>query len=228
MHALVLADGHVAPRVALDGAWPGWSDGIGLVVAADGGVRHAATLGVGVDRWVGDGDSAAPDDLAHLARLGVSMERADRDKDRSDTELAVIAALTAGATRLTIVGALGGPRIDHALANVALLALDALRGLDVRLVAADARIRLVRAPGDGGRAVTADLDGRIGDIVSLLPWGGHVDGVTTAGLRYPLHDEALLAGPARGLSNVRVTSLARVTVRLGALVVIEVPASLSG
>lgn len=227
MHALVLADGHVAPRAALDGAWPGWSDGIGLVVAADGGVRHAATLGVGIDRWVGDGDSVAADDLEHLARLGVSIERADPDKDESDTELAVVTALAAGATRLTIVGALGGARIDHAFANVALLALDALRGLDVRLVAADARIRLLRAPGDGGRAVTVDLEGRIGDVVSLLPWGARVDGVTTAGLRYPLRDEALLAGPARGLSNVRVAAVARVTIRLGALVVVEVPASLS-
>ena len=35
------------PRAALDRAWPGWDDGVGLVIAADGGARHAAELGVG-------------------------------------------------------------------------------------------------------------------------------------------------------------------------------------
>ena len=40
--AIVLADGDVAERAAFDAAWPGWSDGVAIVVAADGGARHAA------------------------------------------------------------------------------------------------------------------------------------------------------------------------------------------
>ncbi len=226
MHALLLADGDTAARAVLDTAWPGWADDVDVVIAADGGARHAAALAVRIDRWVGDGDSVTASDLDRLQEAGVVIDRARTDKDESDTELAVIAALAAGATRLTMVGALGGQRFDHALANVALLALETLRGLDVRLVAADARVRLLRAPDVGGRMATVDLAGRVGDVVTLLPWGGRVDGVTTAGLRYRLRDEPLLAGAARGLSNVRADPVARITARLGTLVVIEVPASL--
>lgn len=51
-------------------------------------------------------------------------------------------------------------------------------------------------------------------------------GVTTTGLRYPLRDEALLAGPARGLSNVRDDPLAEIRLRHGRLLVVEVPATL--
>jgi thiamine pyrophosphokinase len=50
--------------------------------------------------------------------------------------------------------------------------------------------------------------------------------VTTDGLRFPLRDEQLKAGPARGLSNVRLTQVARVRVVRGRLLVVETPARL--
>jgi thiamine pyrophosphokinase len=61
-------------------------------------------------------------------------------------------------------------------------------------------------------------------VVSLLVPAGSVDGVTTEGLRFPLADESLDAGPARGLSNVRPGAEAAVTVRRGFLLVVESPA----
>jgi thiamine pyrophosphokinase len=63
--------------------------------------------------------------------------------------------------------------------------------------------------------------------VSLLPYGHGVEGVTTEGLAYPLRDEPLPAGPARGLSNVRARDDAAVTVRRGLLLVVETPATLA-
>src|SRR6478672_8650223 len=113
MDALILAGGDLASRVELDEAWPGWDASIGLVVAADGGARHAATLGIAIDRWVGDGDSITRADLDALVAAGVPLERTRPDKDESDTELAIEAAIRLGASSVVIVGALGGPRIDH-------------------------------------------------------------------------------------------------------------------
>ncbi len=226
MHALILADGDAPTRAELDGAWPAWDEGVGFVVAADGGARHAKDLGVRIDRWVGDGDSITDVSLQTLEQDGVAMERAPTDKDESDTELAVLAALAAGADRLTIVGALGGLRLDHGLANVAMLALPELVGIDVRIVAGTTRIRLLSGTDPGGSSVGCDLLGRVGDLVSLLPLGGDVVGVTTAGLLYSLTDETLRFARTRGLSNVRVASTARVTVQSGRLLVVEAPATL--
>ena len=132
-HAIVLADGAAPSRSSLDAAWPGWDAGLDLVVAADGGARHATTLGLRLDRWVGDGDSIDPGDLAALAAAGVRVDRVAREKDASDTELAVLAAIEAGADELTIIGGLGGVRVDHALTNVALLQHPALAGRPARL-----------------------------------------------------------------------------------------------
>src|SRR5688572_5729399 len=123
MHALILADGEAPVRAALDRVWPGWDAAIGLVVAADGGALHAATLGVPIDAWVGDGDSLDDAGLTALRTSGVPMRMASRDKDESDTELAVREALARGADGIVIVGGLGGDRIDHALANIGLLAM---------------------------------------------------------------------------------------------------------
>jgi thiamine pyrophosphokinase len=70
------------------------------------------------------------------------------------------------------------------------------------------------------------LSGRIDDIVSLLPMGPGVEGVTTRGLAYLLADEPLPPGAARGLSNVRRVSEASVVLRRGLLLVVESPATL--
>jgi thiamine pyrophosphokinase len=222
--ALILADGAAPTRARIDAAWPGWDAGIGLVIAADGGARHAPALGVQLDRWVGDGDSVDPAELERLAAAGVTLERADADKDESDTELAVLAAVRAGADAVTIIGALGGVRIDHALANIGLLRHPDLEGKPAWLYdELGSRLSLLSAPGEPGSAVARELAGRPGDLVSLLPVGRAVEGVRTEGLRFPLHGEDLAGGRTRGLSNVRIEPVARITVDSGWLLVIETP-----
>jgi len=226
--AVVLADGDAPTREDLDLAWPGWSDGVELVVAADGGARHAPALGLTLDCWVGDGDSIGPEALDALAASGVEIRRVETAKDESDTELALTTAVDRGASEVIVLGAFGGARLDHALANVGLLAMSTLTGRDVALLDGRTRLRLIRAPDAGGAGVRLALPGRVGELVSLVPFGEGVEGVTTQGLAYPLRDEPLPAGPARGLSNVRADADAAVTVRRGLLLVVETPATLPG
>jgi thiamine pyrophosphokinase len=226
MVALILADGDVPARARHETAWPGWADGVDLVIAADGGARHAGPLDVTLDLWVGDGDSLGDEGIADLAAAGVPIERSPADKDQTDLEIAVDAALARGAQALVIVGALGGERVDHALANVALLARADLAGRSVVLLDGRARLSLLRAPDPAGAPVTVVLGEEPGATVSLLPVGGDVAGVTTGGLVYPLEDEPLLLGSARGVSNVVARPGASVTVRRGLLLVIGSPATL--
>ncbi|HEY0443821.1 MAG TPA: thiamine diphosphokinase, partial [Candidatus Limnocylindrales bacterium] len=236
LHALVLADGERPARAGLDAAWPGWGDAARLVVAADGGVRLARELGLRIDLWVGDGDSAAAEDLDALRAAGVPLDLVARDKDESDTELALLAALRRGATDVTIVGGLGGRRFDHAMANVLLLGHPAAAGRAVRLIDERTRVTMLvaggaprgaganhAAPADVTGDVTVRLLGRIGDLVSLLPLGDSARGVATTGLRYELANDPLEAGPARGLSNVRTAAEATVSIRIGRLLIVESP-----
>jgi len=219
--AIVLADGAIADRATMDAAWPGWDEGVTLVVAADGGASHALPLGLAIDRWIGDGDSIDAGDLAALAAAGVRVERVPAEKDASDTQLALETAFDAGVRGVIVIGGFGGKRLDHGLANLGLLEHPAVAA--GRLVLFDeqaARITLLAAV-DGPAAT--ELRGRIGNLVSLLPIGTSADGVTTDGLQYPLRDEPLLLGTTRGLSNVRIESVATVSLQSGRLLVIETP-----
>ena len=224
-HAILVGDGDVPARAALDAAWPGWAAGADLVIAADGGARKAGRAGLTPELVVGDGDSLGESGLAEVRSAGIALELAAPDKDESDLELAVIAAVARGAGRVTILGALGGPRFDHAVANAWLLALPALGDRTAVLLDASTRVRLLSWPAVGGAAAPGRaeviLAGAPGDLVSLFPFGEDAVGVTTDGLAYPLRDEPLRAGPARGLSNVRTGPEARVSLRAGRLLIVE-------
>jgi thiamine pyrophosphokinase len=113
-----------------------------------------------------------------------------------------------------VVGALGGPRIDHAMANTLLLERAGLT-TPVRLVRGPMTMRLVR----GGQHL--DLGGASGEMVTLLAVGGDATGVTTGGLRYALRGETLATGSSRGVSNEIAEPPAHVTCGSGALLVIE-------
>ena len=227
-HALVVAGGDVPARAVLDASWPGWDEGVDDVIAADSGLERARALGLAPGLLVGDLDSLEPALVRAAEASGIEVLRARVDKDESDAELALLEAVRRGASRVTVLGAFGGPRFDHALANLWLLAHPGLAGVDVALLDAGSRASLVTAPAPDGAAVHRPLPGPVGATVSLLPLGGDATGITTAGLRYPLSDEPLHTGPARGLSNVRIATDAAVTVRRGRLLVVETAARAGG
>lgn len=125
MLAWILVGGRLNPTPALS-ALPRPE----LVVAADGGARHAASLGVEIDLWVGDFDSSAGLEVRAPRRTF------PRAKDSTDGELAAHLACEQGASELVFMGAFGG-RFDHTF----VLALGACRlaqqGLKVSLHSGD-------------------------------------------------------------------------------------------
>lgn len=191
-----------------------WLDGA-MVIAADAGAASLDRLRRVPDRLVGDLDSIPDELLARLTTAGVAIDRHPAAKDASDTELALEAAMAAGATEIVLLGAVGGPRLDHQLANVLLLADPALAGRDVRIVHGPTTVRIVR--GHGRLA----LEGSAGDLVTLLPVGGDASGVRIDGVRWPLEDATLRVGRSRGLSNEVVAPPASISLEQGTLLVIE-------
>jgi thiamine pyrophosphokinase len=186
-----------------------------FVVAADSGVHAADALGLRADVVVGDFDSADPAVVdAHVER-GATVERHPVAKDATDLELALDVALRHGVDRIVVVGGAGG-RLDHYLANVALLASPRFAGVGLEAFFADAHVTVARG-GEGA----LDVRGTPGETLTLLPVGGDARGVVTKGLEYPLHAEDLPAGTTRGVSNVIVDVPASVALAAGTLLVIR-------
>jgi thiamine pyrophosphokinase len=186
--------------------------GAARVIAADSGLHHAAELGIAVDLVIGDMDSVDPDTLAAAVSRGSEADLHPANKDHTDLELAINAALASGATRLLIVGAHTG-RLDHLLGAMGLFAATATRVDEI--VWTDGLTEIFACvPGH-----PTIVNGRSGDGVSLIPASTDVSGINTEGLRWGLTDDALQAGSTRGISNVIETTPASVSVESGTLLV---------
>jgi len=184
-----------------------------LTVAADGGVRVANDYGVPLQVVIGDMDSVTDAELAELEAQGASILRHPAEKNETDLELALGWVSAQDIRWIRIFGAMGG-RLDQTLANIYLLALPQLRQCDVRLVSRNQAAWLA-FPG------THTIDGAAGDTVSLIPLGGEVTDVRTHNLYYPLKNETLVFGPARGISNVMDNDVAHVSFADGLMLIVH-------
>jgi thiamine pyrophosphokinase len=186
-----------------------------VVIAADSGLHQAGPLGLRVDYVVGDLDSADPATVEAARAAGAVVERHPVDKDATDLELAFDVARDRGVQRITVVGGSGG-RLDHFLANVALLASPRFADLEV-----DARIGAAYVLVAQGGRPPHEITGVSGSLVTLLAAGGDACGITTSGLQYPLHGATLHPGTSRGVSNVLVGERASVELERGTLLVVQ-------
>jgi thiamine pyrophosphokinase len=184
-----------------------------LLIAVDGGADALAGIGLTPALLVGDLDSITPAALADLRSKGVEVRALPTAKDETDTEAALHLAIERGATEITVLNALGGPRLDHLVGNLLMLTAPWLAS--VKVTVADGLHEVMLVKGD------AVVTGRAGDIVSLLPLTEVVEDVRTDGLLYPLRGEALLQGATRGVSNEMTGEQARVTHGAGALLLIH-------
>ncbi len=210
-HALIFANGDLNDGLAVRAALSHAPDP--LIVAADGGARHALALGLRPHLVIGDFDSLSQTELQHLIDLGAEIQRHSAHKDETDLELALLSTAARVDGSIFVIGAVGD-RLDQTLGNVYLLALPELRGRDVRLLSGRQTTRLAY-PGK------VQIDGQPGDTLSLLPLGGDVEGITTENLEYPLRNETLRFGPARGVSNVLTSHSACVQFKQGILLLIH-------
>ncbi|MDH3518337.1 MAG: thiamine diphosphokinase [Acidimicrobiia bacterium] len=181
-----------------------------LVIAADSGLDHAISLGMTIDLVIGDLDSVSP---ASLEMAGnARIERHPADKDATDLELALDAAIGTGTDRIVVLGGHGG-RLDHLLGNVAVISSPRYHQADIEWIAGPARIHVVHDH--------AELHGTPGEAVTLLPVGGPAGGVWSRGLKWELQGEELQWHESRGVSNEFVRPVATVGIDSGVLLTVQ-------
>jgi thiamine pyrophosphokinase len=180
-----------------------------LVIAADGGLRHAQALGLAPDLLVGDLDSVETALLA--SHPGLAVERHPRAKDALDLELALDAADARGARHTTVVGGLTG-RLDQTLATLLVVQGRHAAGHDHEVDDGRRRVWPLR-PGE-----VRPLPLRRGERFSLLALDAEAI-VSVEGARYALACAPLARERALGVSNTAV-DVVRVQVHAGAVVVV--------
>lgn len=209
MHALVAAGAPVHPSPLVEEA----VRDARLFVGADGGSAFFLARGLTPHLVVGDMDSLTPALEGKLQRLGVEILRLPAAKDKTDTHLALEAAFERGVRRVTLLGAMGGERLDHGAANLLLLGSEQFRGREVVVIEGASRAWVTR----GKTAVS----GAPGDLLTLLPLTPTVEGITLRGFLYPLADATLHFGDSLGVSNELTEATGEVQIRAGVLLVVH-------
>jgi thiamine pyrophosphokinase len=160
-------------------------------IAADGGMIHAAALGVEPELWVGDFDSSGSELLLqyrHVARQSHAQE-----KDATDGDLAVAEALRRGGRDVLLVGGFGG-QADHTFGHF---------GLVLRLARAG-HASLLTSGGEEAHPLipgVTEIDLPPDSRISIVPFAD-LTGLDLEGVRWPLVRRDVPLGSSLTLSNI--------------------------
>lgn len=184
-----------------------------LVLCADSGYRYARELGISPHIIVGDFDSYAGELPEHC-----EIHRSVPEKDDTDTLLAVKLAIERGCRNIELYGALGGPRFDHAFANIQTMIYAREHGCALRILGGQA---LALQGCEEGAAEY--LRGAQGDYFSVFALTEKVRIRSLTGVKYPLADYDMLRSYPIGVSNEITSDKAVLSIDSGlALVVFSV------
>ncbi len=184
------------------------------VIAADSGLEHIKILGLRPDYILGDYDSVRPK-LLDAYRDSVETVVYPKEKDFTDTHLAILAAINRGASKIDIIGATG-TRLDHMLTNVNVCKAALEAQVECCIYDANNKIYLV----DDSTSHTIKKCEQYGDYVSIIPLTEMVV-LSLTGFKYPLDRYELKQGLSICQSNEISEDECVINIHSGIAVVIE-------
>ncbi len=217
MNVTIITGGRIDDTFALEYLKQNKRD---LLIAADSGMDFLYRNAIMPDVIAGDFDSVNDKALDFFSGESEKVScvpeiiRLNPVKDDTDTEFVIREAIRRGATEITLLGATG-TRLDHVLANVYLLGIGFEENVQIQMVDAHNRIRMI-----SGEVVLKKTE-TFGKYISLLPVAGMVKGVSLKGFKYPLENVDMQVFSSLGISNEILEEEACIQVKEGYLILIE-------
>lgn len=178
-----------------------------FIIACDAGYKNAEKLGVTPQIILGDFDSAP-------IPSGIDALVLPRVKDDTDTHYAAKLAVEKGFSSVLMLGALGGARLEHTLANLSTGLWLCKQGVQVCIMDEKSRIQFL----DSGQIL--HLPYQPEEYYSVFPMEGRAEGVCQTGAKYCLHNAVLTAEYPLGVSNETKPGGTTITAGIGALMVV--------
>ncbi|WP_053956950.1 thiamine diphosphokinase [Inediibacterium massiliense] len=183
-----------------------------FLICADGGAKHLLKMDLVPHFIVGDLDSIDEEVKKYFQEKKVIFYKFPKEKDYTDTELAVEYALQKGATEILFLGAIGS-RMDHTLANVTLLVDLLKKGIKAKIINEQNEIIATNK--------NIEIEGEKGEYLSIIPLCEKVEGITLKGLKYPLFEATISMGSSIGISNEFKEKKARIEIKKGIILIIK-------
>lgn len=184
---------------------------VDFIIGVDGGAGKLYAHNIKFNLAIGDFDSISQKALSSIKKAGIRILRFPKDKDYSDTELAIQFALKNHFDKFILSG-MCGKRIDHTLFNISLMCILLKKRKDVHIIEENEEIYITQDK--------ISIETEKGNTVSLYPITSRVQNVMTSGLKYKLRGRTLLKGRTLTLSNIATSNIVRIEISKGVLLII--------
>lgn len=171
------------------------------IICADGGYKHSKKMDITPHALIGDFDSLESFDG------DLNIMKYPKRKDFTDGELCMEHAIEKGADEIVLFG-MSGTRLDHTINNILMLS----RCEKACLIDEHNEIYILKNH--------LEFENKKGKTLSIIPLKGDMEGIVTEGLEYPLCDETLYFGYARGNSNVITVDKCSISIKKGIGIVV--------
>lgn len=178
-----------------------------LIIAADGGLDHAISVGITPHLFIGDMDSLKSPIPKNLECITFPAR-----KDFTDMHLAYLEGKKRDCTDFEIYGGTGG-RGDHTFANISLLLAVATDGFCGRMISESQVYTVIKNS-------KICIKGRESAYISVFALGGKAEDVSLEGLDYEVDGITLTPEFSLGVSNRFTDKEAKISVGSGALLII--------
>jgi thiamine pyrophosphokinase len=182
------------------------------VIACDRGLDHADRYGIVPDLVIGDCDSVSSVNLEKIRRGEIKSECYPKEKDDTDTILAMKHAVDLGYKDIRIICAFGR-RPDHAFSNIQTAHYGAEHGALVRIYDEETEV-IVFSSG------TVTVPRKDGYGLSVFSLTDVCRSVSIRGTKYELEDGELTNSFPLGQSNEFKSDFAQITLSQGVIMII--------
>lgn len=181
------------------------------VYCCDGAANWACEYGIAIDVLMGDMDSIDKGVLNSISKSGIRLVQLNKEKDATDGEEAMDAAVRDGHKQIILLGATGD-RLDHTIYNMYIMMRGHKAGCDVRALSENGEVFVTNS--------SFWVEGHIGTTLSIVPINDNVFVEKTEGLYYPFLQKTLRHDSTVFMSNRLTKSNAKVELSGGYVMVV--------
>lgn len=183
-----------------------------IIICADGGTNHLYKAGILPDMIVGDLDSIDQQVLDYYKNKQISIYKFPKDKDKTDTEIAIDYALDKGVSEIIFLGVTGS-RLDHTIGNIMLLYRLLKQNIKAKIIDAHNEIYVIDDK--------LELEKEESTYVSIIPMFGDIKEVTLKGFKYETDKMEFKSEHTLGISNEIEKEKGQININGGTCLVVK-------
>ncbi|PJI06636.1 MULTISPECIES: thiamine diphosphokinase [Clostridium] len=182
------------------------------IVSADSGANCLYKYKIIPDVLIGDFDSINEEVFDYFKKFHINTIKYPREKDFTDTELALKEALKFKVDEVTFLGCTGS-RLDHIFGNLGLLYRCLKKGVRAYIKDDNNILFMIDK--------TTVIEGDLGEIFSIQGFRSEINKLSIEDAKYPLKDYDLNFGDSRTVSNEFLDKPVKIIFQNGTVIVMK-------